>query len=127
MAMNVLVVDDSVVMRSMLIRTLRLSGLPMTEVYQAGNGAEALGVLREHHVDLALVDLNMPVMTGEQLIDAVEAEPQFAGVAVVVVSTEGSRTRVAALAERGISVVHKPFTPEQVRQAVLQTLGVTDA
>lgn len=127
MAINVLVVDDSVVMRSMLIRTLRLSGLPMTEVYQAGNGADALVILREHPVDLALVDLNMPVMSGEQLIDAVKSEPSLAGVSLVVVSTEGSRTRVDALADRGIALVHKPFTPEQVRQAVLQSLGVPDA
>ena len=55
MALNVLVVDDSAVMRSMLIRTLRLSGLPLTNVYQAGNGAEALASLAAHEVDLALV------------------------------------------------------------------------
>ncbi|MCC6928877.1 MAG: response regulator [Gemmatimonadaceae bacterium] len=127
MAINVLVVDDSAVMRSMLIRTLRLSGLPLTSVYQAGNGAEALATLAAHEVDLALVDINMPVMNGEQLIDQVRADARLAGVAIVVVSTEGSETRIAALKARGASFIHKPFTPEQVRTTVLRVLGVADA
>ncbi len=127
MSLNVLVVDDSAVMRSMLIRTLRLSGLPLTNVYQAGNGAEALATLSAHEVDLALVDINMPIMNGEQLIEQVRANPRLAGVTLVVVSTEGSETRIEALRARGVSFVHKPFTPEQVRATVLKVLGVADA
>jgi two-component system chemotaxis response regulator CheY len=127
MALNVLVVDDSAVMRSMLIRTLRLSGLPLTNVHQAGDGAEALALLAEHDVDLALVDINMPVMNGEQLIQRVRADARLAGVALIVVSTEGSETRIEALKARGASFIHKPFTPEQVRTTVLRVLGVADA
>ncbi len=127
MSLKVLVVDDSAVMRSMLIRTLRLSGLPLTNVYQAGNGAEALATLSAHEVDLALVDINMPIMNGEQLIEQVRANPRLAGVTLVVVSTEGSETRIEALRARGVSFVHKPFTPEQVRATVLKVLGVADA
>ena len=127
MALNVLVVDDSAVMRSMLIRTLRLSGLPLTNVYQAGNGAEALASLAAHEVDLALVDNNMPVMNGEQLIEQVRADARLAGVAIVVVSTEGSETRIDSFKARGASFIHKPFTPEQVRSTVLKVLGVADA
>jgi len=127
MALNVLVVDDSAVMRSMLIRTLRLSGLPLTNVYQAGDGAEALTLLTAHDVDLALVDINMPVMNGEQLIQRVREDARLAGVALIVVSTEGSETRIEALKARGASFIHKPFTPEQVRTTVLRVLGVADA
>jgi two-component system, chemotaxis family, chemotaxis protein CheY len=127
MALNVLVVDDSAVMRSMLIRTLRLSGLPLTNVYQAGDGAEALTLLAAHDVDLALVDINMPVMNGEQLIQRVREDARLAGVALIVVSTEGSETRIEALKARGASFIHKPFTPEQVRTTVLRVLGVADA
>jgi two-component system, chemotaxis family, chemotaxis protein CheY len=121
MALTVLVVDDSAVMRSMLIRTLRLSGLPLTNVYQAGDGAEALKLLAAHDVDLALVDINMPVMNGEQLIRHVRAD------ALIVVSTEGSETRIEALKALGAWFIHKPFTPEQVRSTVLRVLGVADA
>ena len=122
MSLNVLVVDDSAVMRSMLIRTLRLSGLPLTNVYQAGNGAEALATLSAHEVDLALVDINMPIMNGEQLIEQVRANPRLAGVTLVVVSTEGSETRIEALRTRGVSFVHKPFTPEALTCRVREVL-----
>ena len=126
MAINLLVVDDSAVMRSMLIRTLRLSGLPLTDVHQAGNGAEALHFLASHDVDLALIDINMPVMNGEELIEKIRADGRLAAVALVVISTEGSQTRIETLRSKGVSFIHKPFTPEQIRAAVLRILGVAD-
>ncbi len=64
MIFNTLVVDDSAVMRRMIIRTLELSGVPVGDIHEAGHGKEALAVLDEHWVDLALVDINMPVMNG---------------------------------------------------------------
>ena len=127
MALNVLVVDDSAVMRAMLVRTLRLSALPLTNVYQAGGGAEALKALTDHDVDLALIDVDMPVMSGEQLIDAVRGDSRLAGVALVVVSPEGDVARTVALKSRGVTTLVKPFTPEQVRATVLRVLGVADA
>ena len=69
MSLNVLVVDDSAVMRAMIIKTLRLSGLPLGEVHEAANGQEGLGTLDEHWIDLVLVDINMPVMNGEEMIE----------------------------------------------------------
>ncbi len=100
-------------MRSMLIRTLRLSGLSLTNMYQAGDGAEALSTLAEHDVDLVLIDINMPVMNGAKLIDQVRADGRLAGVALIVVSTEGSEARIGALKARGVSFIHKPFTPSR--------------
>ena len=50
MALNVLIVDDSAVMRSMIIKTLRLSGIPVGEIHQAANGAEGLEKLSEKRI-----------------------------------------------------------------------------
>lgn len=127
MTINLMVVDDSAVMRSVLIRTLRLSGLPLTSVHQAGNGADALHILETSEVDLALIDINMPVMNGEVLIDRIRADARLSGVSLVVVSTEGSETRIESLRSKGVSFIHKPFTPEQIRSTVLRVLGVADA
>jgi two-component system chemotaxis response regulator CheY len=126
MAFNVLVVDDSAVMRGMMIKTLRLSGLPLRDIHQAGNGQEGLRMLREHWIDLALVDINMPVMNGEELVDQIRQEPELASVRVIVVSTEGSETRIEALRQMGAEFVHKPFTPEMLRDTVLRVTGVTN-
>jgi two-component system chemotaxis response regulator CheY len=127
MAINMLVVDDSAIMRVMLIRTLRMSDLPLDRVYEAGNGVEALEQLAAHQIDVALIDINMPVMNGEQLISAMQADPKLAGVQAIVVSAAGSKRCVEALEARGVRFVHKPFAPEEIRRTVLTVLGVVDA
>jgi two-component system, chemotaxis family, chemotaxis protein CheY len=125
MNFNVLVVDDSQVMRAMVIRSLRLTGLPLGEVHQAGNGAEGLAMLDENWVDLAFVDVNMPVMDGQTMIERVRQQPATADLAVVVISTESSESRIEYLKGLGAAFVHKPFTPETLRETVLQITGVS--
>jgi len=126
MAFNVLVVDDSAVMRTMVIKTLRLSGVPVGEVYQAANGEEGLAQLRDHWVDLLLLDLNMPQMNGEELLAEIRAHPDTASVAVVVVSTEGSEARIQHIKDLGAQFVHKPFRPEELRAVIRDLTGVSD-
>ena len=127
MALNVLVVDDSSVMRSMIIRSLRLSGLALNEVHQASNGEEGLRAIENNWIDLALVDLNMPVMSGEEMIRKLRESPENSNLAIVVVSTEGSVTRIAQLKSQGAEFVHKPFSPEILRKTVMELTGVSDA
>lgn len=126
MRFNVLVVDDSAVMRQMVIRTLKMSGLPLGDIHEAGNGEQGLAQLREHWVDLALVDINMPVMNGEDMIRALRADPETAALPVIVVSTERSETRIAEIEALGARFVHKPFPPETLRATILQLTGVRD-
>lgn len=126
MALNVLVVDDSSVMRSMIIKTLHLSGLSLGDIHQAENGKDGLQVINDHWIDLALVDINMPVMNGVEMIDNVRKNPETADLAVVVVSTESSETRIEILHEKGVGFVHKPFTPEVLRETIVGITGVTD-
>ncbi len=126
MAFNVLVVDDSAVMRQMVVRTLKMSGLPLGTVHEAGNGEEGLFMLQEEWIDLLLLDINMPVMDGEEMLRRLRAKPEGANLPVIVVSTEGSETRLAALQELGASIVHKPFAPETLRDVILRVTGVTD-
>ena len=61
---RVLIVDDSSVMRKIVERSLRQANLTISQVFEAGNGEEALGVLSREKVDLILCDINMPVMDG---------------------------------------------------------------
>jgi len=118
MSLNVLVVDDSAVMRAMVIRTLHMAGLPIGEVHQAGNGSEALAVLEKHWVDLALVDINMPIMNGEELIERIRQRPATADLPIIVISTEGSQTRIERLQQKGALFIHKPFAPETIQQII---------
>jgi len=126
MALNILVVEDSSVMRAIIIKTLRLSQLPLGDVHEANNGQEALKVLDGNWIDLVLVDINMPVMDGEEMINRLRQNPATADLPVIVVSTEGSETRKEALMQKGAGFVHKPFTPERLRDAILGSLGGLD-
>ena len=127
MPINVLVVDDSAVMRSMVIRSLRISGIPLGEVYQAGNGRDGLATLATHWVDLALVDINMPVMTGQEMIEKVRADPTTSDLPVLVVSTDCTDARQAMLRDHAVSFIQKPFTPEALRAQILEITGISDA
>lgn len=125
--LNVLVIDDSKVMRSMIIRTLGMSGLPLGEVHEAEDGRAAIKVLEDHWVDLALVDINMPVMNGEEFIEHVRSDPELRDLAIVVVSTESSEMRIERIRGHGAEFVHKPFTPEHLRGTVQTLIGPYDA
>jgi len=62
-----MIVDDSATMRKIVIRTVRMSGLNISRVEEAGNGAEALEKLSANPVDIILCDINMPEMSGMEL------------------------------------------------------------
>ena len=107
----------------MIVKTLRLSGLRLGEIHQAGDGQEGLDALGEHWIDLVIVDINMPVMNGEEMIDRMRENSEYNDTPVVVVSTEGSETRVERLRDKGARFIHKPFTPEMIRDTVKDLLG----
>lgn len=127
MALNVLIVDDSAVMRTMVLKVLKMSGVPLGEVYEAADGKQGLDTLDRNWVDLVIVDINMPVMTGVEMIEHVRANPSLHDLPIVVVSTEGSESRIGRLAEQGVRFVHKPFTPEILKAAVTELVEVPDA
>lgn len=119
MALDVLVVDDSDIIRSMVKKTLRLAELPLGNVYEAANGREALDVLDGNWVDLVLADLNMPVMDGIEMVDRMKASRDIAGIPVIVISTEGNAKRIEEMRSKGVAeFIRKPFTPESIRDAV---------
>ncbi len=124
MALNILVVDDSETVRSILLKTLKLSGIELNDPLQASNGREALAVLRENWVDLVLTDINMPDMGGVELVERMMDDDVLKAIPVVVVSTEGSATRIEDLKAKGVrAYVRKPFTPEQIREVLDEVLG----
>jgi two-component system chemotaxis response regulator CheY len=123
MGINILIVDDSSVMRTMILKTLRMSGLSLGDVYEASNGAEGLEILNMRWMDLVLLDINMPVMNGEDMMIRMKANPEMRDIPVIIISTEGSKTRIDGLIKMGATFIRKPFTPEIVRDAVNQSLS----
>ena len=121
---RILVVDDSPVMRRLMVRTLGEAGVPFEEISEAHNGLEAMTVLERDSVRLILLDPVMPVMSGEELLSRVRTDDHHRDVPVIVVSNECDPARLARLGELGIQgFLHKPFTVEELRDVAGQTLG----
>jgi two-component system chemotaxis response regulator CheY len=127
MALNIMIVDDSAVTRAMILKTLKMAGLPLGEVYQGANGQEGLDLLDSHWIDLAFVDINMPVMNGVQMIESMRENPSWQKLPVVVISTEGSQTRIDHINQMGAKFIHKPFSPEIVREVVGEVIEIPNA
>jgi two-component system chemotaxis response regulator CheY len=127
MAYTIMVVDDSETIRSVLERTIRMTRLPVDRILEAPNGKEALRTLADEWVDIIFTDLNMPEMGGAELIDALKGDVELCDVPIVIVSTEGSQTRIEELRGKGIEgYLRKPFTPESIRDIIIDTLGEWD-
>ena len=114
--MQAIVVDDSRAMRMLMARLLKDIGFAVDE---AGDGSEALDRLRERlsvePVQLALIDWNMPEMSGIELVEAVRADPAFASLRIVMVTTETELSQVTRALEAGADeYLMKPFTRDDV-------------
>ena len=124
MAFNILIVDDSSTMRGMVKKVLGMTQLPLGELWEASNGREGLEKMRANWVDLVLADLNMPDMTGQEMIDEMKRDPLLSALPVVVVSSEGDKTVLEHLAQKGVKeIVQKPFEASLLRQVIERALG----
>lgn len=126
MAFNILLVDDSLTVRAVIKKALQLAEVDIGELFEAENGAEALDVLDEQWVDLVFADISMPVMTGEEFVEKLNETGAIKELPVVIVSSAGNEPRIQRLKDLGIrDYIHKPFTPEQIREVVDSVMGVT--
>ncbi|HET6563352.1 MAG TPA: response regulator [Marmoricola sp.] len=115
--MKILIVDDSRVMRQIVVRTLRQAGLDGHDIVEAENGKLGFDAVLAHQPDLVLSDWNMPEMTGIEMLHALRANGHQ--VPLGFVTSEGSPEMVAkAHAGGAMFVITKPFTPEGFRDAL---------
>ena len=116
MAYNILIVDDSKIVRSVIQRAVELSGADVGVIYQAGNGQEALDMMGKEWIDILFADINMPVMDGVQMVEEMARRGLVRDIPVVIVSTDRSEVRMQQLKEHGVrEYLNKPFTPESIR------------
>lgn len=128
MSLNVLIVDDSITIRAVMEKTLHLAGVDTNMVLHASNGKEALAILGSEWVDLIFADINMPVMNGVEMIERMSEDGLLKTIPVVVVSTEGSQTRIEHLKDKGVTAyIRKPFQPEDFKAIVEDLTGYNHA
>ena len=116
---TILIVDDSAMMRMMIKRVAKLVDLPIGRILEAGDGRQALSLLEAEHVDALFTDINMPVMTGTELLREIAQRGAWPQMTRVIISTDGSAARREE--GRALQVQHyieKPFTPEALRDVL---------
>lgn len=123
MPLDILIVDDSAAIRKILQRVLRQAEIPLSNVLEAGDGAEAIEALKAQKVGLILSDINMPNMDGLQLLGQLKANADWSRVPVVMITTEGSQARVMEAVQLGAAgYVRNPFTADQIKEKLLSFL-----
>jgi two-component system chemotaxis response regulator CheY len=126
-AMRALVVDDSRVMRKIIVRSLTRLGF---ECLEAGDGEEAVGVVEtepgKNPVDLLVVDWNMPNMNGIELVEYMRSTERFDQLRIVMATSESEIGRLdEALLAGADEYLMKPFD-EAALADKLVILGLLD-
>ena len=123
MGLNILIVDDSSVMRKMLERSLR-QAVPngIDRVVEAGDGAEALSMLENETIEVVFSDINMPIVNGLDFLRRLKETPQK-DVPVIMVTTEGGeKTLMEAISLGAKGFIRKPFTPQQMESTLAKVV-----
>jgi two-component system chemotaxis response regulator CheY len=112
--MDVLLVDDSRVMRQLVRRTLRQAGFDVGQVVEAENGKDAIGKLNGWKPTIVLSDWNMPEMSGIEMLEALRSKGNPVPVGFVT-SESTLAMRHRALEAGALFLLTKPFTAEDFR------------
>jgi CheY-like chemotaxis protein len=114
---SLLVIDDDEAILQLLSDSLQDS----YEVRTANDVLAAADLLQEQRFDLMILDLNMPVMSGEDLLDIFRVHPGFNQTPIIVISAYPDLIKRLANA-RVQAVFPKPFSLEELRRAIAQTI-----
>jgi len=110
---RILIVEDSPTMRQLLVFALRR--LKNVELVEAQDGMDGLRKISSDHFDLALIDINMPVMDGLKLISLIRGEDSLKEIPIVVITTEGAKEdRDRALVLGANEYLTKPIQANRV-------------
>ncbi len=118
---QILIVEDSPTMRQLL--TFALRRLDDASIVEAQDGMDGLRKLSNDHFDLALIDINMPVMDGLKLISLMRDEDSLKSIPIIVITTEGAgEDRERALALGANEYLTKPIQANRVLEVVKSLL-----
>lgn len=117
MAKRVLIVEDERNIAALLAKIVESCGV---QVDVAHDGLAALTSLRQALPDLLLLDLIMPIMSGEEVLDEVQIDDQLRDLPIILITTRGMAEGAAAKYQ----LLQKPFSPAEVRAAIKQALDL---
>ena len=111
--MKILVVDDSRIMRNVLKNILKEKNIGEDAILEAGDGVEALKILKSEKVNLVLLDWNMPKLNGVELVKIVRYEEDLKDIPIIMVTSEAARYNVMEAIKAGVTdYIIKPIKGE---------------
>ena len=126
MPLNVLVVDDFVTVRKMIRSALK--NLPGAAITEADSAFLAWSLLKRNRYDLLLTDWVMPEMSGLELVRKVRADPDIAGMRIVMISAESEAEKQAIARRCGVDgFLSKPFAADALNREITRLFGTTRA
>ena len=116
---SILIVEDHPTMRDAMRLVLEEDG---HQVEEASDGEVGIAMVREHAPDVVLLDLNIPVVSGAEVLETLKADPTTSEVLVVVVTATGEEGRRKAIAQGADGYITKPFSPLALLRTVERVL-----
>jgi DNA-binding response OmpR family regulator len=111
--MNVLIADDDADLRELVAIAVEKAGF--TAVAAVGTGSDAWAVLESTPVDLAVLDISMPGMTGLEVTRKARADPSLEGLTIIIITADGSVSIETEATGAGADVlIRKPFTVREL-------------
>jgi two-component system, chemotaxis family, chemotaxis protein CheY len=124
MGLNILIVDDSAVMRKIIKRAIEEGKYADAAITEAGDGVEALKVFNPGRTDLILSDWNMPNMDGLEFVKKVRAIKTKKKIVVIMITTEGSTGKMEEAMDNGVdNYITKPFTSIALEKKIDRCFG----
>lgn len=121
MSKTILTVDDSRMMREMLLMVLQGAGF---NVVQAEDGVEGLEALARIDADVIITDINMPRMDGYGVIEGVRKDPKHRATPILVLSTESSPEKKQRARDAGATGwIVKPFQADTLLDVVRRVMA----
>lgn|SRR5690606_905035 len=122
MRIRILLADDASFIRDLIKRTLR-KFLPQAEIVEASDGRKAQSILNRQPIDLVLSDWEMPLLSGEELLQWVRGNEKINTIPFIMITSLGGKENIVRAAQAGVSdYLGKPFTAEELMQKVSKAL-----
>ncbi|HZQ97214.1 MAG TPA: response regulator [Chloroflexota bacterium] len=120
---KILLVDDDEMVRELVAATLKGGSY---QLLQAGDGGKGLQLAREQHPDLIFLDVNMPVMDGVSVCQALKGDPTTRDISVIMLTALGQEVDKERARRAGANgYFTKPFSPLTLLRKVDEVLGDT--
>ena len=117
--MKILVVDDSITMRRIIINSLKSAGYD--DIVEAGDGIEGLSNMEG--AELVLTDWNMPEMDGLTFVKEIRRSEVYADIPIIMITTEGAKKEVVDALKQGVNnYIVKPFDKDTLVAKVEETI-----